>query len=62
MWLVLEIFVYCNFLLLLIFKKDAALLSSDACELAPLRIVLVCVFSTYFYFSFYTCNVCNDYV
>ncbi len=42
-----------------------ALLSSDACELAPLKIVLLCVFFSffpYFYFSFYTCNVCNDYV
>ncbi len=36
-----------------------ALLSSVACELAPLRIVLLCVFLTYFfyffYFSFDTC-------
>ncbi len=39
-----------------------ALLSSVACELAQLRIVLLCVFFTYFYFSFYMCNVWNDYV
>ncbi len=38
-----------------------ALLSSVACELAPLNIVFLCVFF-YFYLSFYTCNVCNDYV
>ncbi len=43
-----------------------ALLSSVACELAPLRIVLLCVFLYLFYFIFYfsfdTCIVCNDYV
>ncbi len=40
-----------------------ALLSSVACELAPLRIVLLCVFLyLFFYFSFDTCIVCNDYV
>ncbi len=42
-----------------------ALLSSVACELAPLRIVLLCVFLYLFfifYFSFDTCIVCNDYV
>ncbi len=35
-----------------------ALLSSVACELAPLKIVFLC--GVFFYF--YTCNVCNDYV
>ncbi len=42
-----------------------ALLSSVACELAPLRIVLLCVFLylfLFFYFSFDTCIICNDYV
>ncbi len=42
-----------------------ALLSSDACELAPLRIVLLCVFLPILYFFtslFDTCIVCNDYV
>ncbi len=39
-----------------------ALLSSVACELAPLKIVFLCVFIFYFYLSFYTCNFCNDYV
>ncbi len=29
-----------------------ARLSSDACELAPLRIVLLCVFLTYFFYFF----------
>ncbi len=40
-------------------ELPVALLSSVACELAPLRIVLLCVFLTYFfylfYFSFDTC-------
>ncbi len=39
-----------------------ALLSSVACELAPLKIAFLCVFIFYFYLSFYTCNFCNDYV
>ncbi len=47
-------------------EDPVALLSSVACELAPLRIVLLCVFLylffLFFYFSFDTCIVCNDYV
>ncbi len=39
-----------------------ALLSSVACELAPLKIVFYVFFFFYFYLPFYTCNVCNDYV
>ncbi len=39
----------------------SCLLSSVACELALLKIVLLSVFFTYFY-SFYTCNVCKDYL
>ncbi len=45
------------------FGLPVALLSSVACELAPLRIVILCVFLyLFFYFSFDTCIVCNDYV
>ncbi len=43
-------------------RLPVALLSSVACELAPLKIVFLCVFIFYFYLSFYTCNFCNDYV
>ncbi len=53
-----------------LFKKEGvrrcplpvALLSSDACELAPLRTVLFMCFFYIFTSIFDTCIVCNDYV
>ncbi len=39
------------------FGLPVALLSSDACELAPLKIVLLCVFSVFFLFLLLSLHV-----